>query len=303
MDNLKENKPTVTPISAEKPKRKPPVFLIILIIALCCVIAYLGYTYSNLKKQSEIEKTELERQKNNLENELKSIYNQYDSLKTENDTMNLKLLAEQQRIEKLLKVNANNVYKIRMYEKELQTIREVLKSYVFQIDSLNQANIALKTENIEVKQRLKQTEIEKEELIVQKEELTQVVERASMLSAKNIVITPLNKRSKENLNANKVDKIRTCFTIRENAVVVPGNKTVYLRIARPDEVILTSGVNLFEYQGEQIVFTASREVQYENADVELCIFWTNDGQLTPGAYKVSIFTEGNEIGSSTFTLK
>jgi hypothetical protein len=303
MDNLQENKPTVTPISSENPKRKPPVFLIILIIALCCVIAYLGYTYSNLKKQSEIEKTELERQKNNLENELKSIYNQYDSLKTENDTMNLKLLAEQQRIEKLLKVNANNVYKIRMYEKELQTIREVLKSYVFQIDSLNQANIALRTENIEVKQRLKQTEIEKEELIVQKEELTQVVEKASMLSAKNIVITPLNKRSKENLNANKVDKIRTCFTIRENAVVVPGNKTVYLRIARPDDVILTSGVNLFEFQGEQIVFTTSREVQYENADVELCIFWTNDGQLTPGAYKVNIFTEGNEIGSSTFTLK
>lgn len=290
-------------MQAEKPKRKFPVFLIILIIALCCVIAYLGFTYNNLKKQSEIEKTELERQKGNLENELKSIYNQYDSLKTENDTMNLKLLAEQQRIEKLLKVNANNVYKIRMYEKELETIREVLKSYVYQIDSLNQANIALRTENIEVKQKLKQTEIEKEELTVQKKELTQVVEKASVLSAKNIVITPLNKRSKENLNADKVDKIRTCFTIRENAVIPPGNKTVYLRIARPDDVILTSGVDLFEYQGEQIIFTASREVQYENTDIELCIFWTNDGQLTPGTYRVNIYVEGNDIGSTTFTLK
>lgn len=303
MDNIQENKPAGTPVPADKPKRRSPVFLIILIVALCCVIGYLGYTYNNLKKQSEIEKTELERQKNNLENELKSIYNQYDSLKTENDTMNLKLLAEQQRIEKLLKINANNVYKIRMYEKELQTIREVLKSYVYQIDSLNQANIALRTENIEVRQKLKQTEIEKEELIVQKEELTQVVEKASLLSAKNIVITPLNKRSKENLHADKVDKIRTCFTIRENAVVLPGNKTVYIRIARPDEVILTSGVNLFEFQGEQIVFTASREVQYENADIELCIFWTNDGQLTPGTYKVNIYAEGNEIGNTTFALK
>lgn len=303
MENIQENKPSGPVIQAGKPKRKPPVLLIILIIALCCVIAYLGYTYHNLKKQSEIEKTELERQKGNLENELKSIYNQYDSLKTENDTMNLKLLAEQQRIEKLLKVNANNVYKIRMYEKELATIREVLKSYVYQIDSLNQANIALRTENIEVKQKLKQTEIEKEELIVQKEELSQVVEKASVLNAKNIVITPLNKRSKENLNANKIDKIRTCFTIRENAVIPPGNKIIYLRIARPDDVILTSGVDLFEYQGEQIVYTASREVQYENTDVELCIFWTNDGQLTPGAYKVNIYAEGNDIGSSTFTLK
>jgi Asp-tRNA(Asn)/Glu-tRNA(Gln) amidotransferase C subunit len=217
--------------------------------------------------------------------------------------MNLKLLAEQQRIEKLLKISANNVYKIRMYEKELKTIREVLKSYIIQIDSLNQANIALRTENIEVKQKLRQTEIEKDELTVQKEELTQMVEKASVLSAKNIVITPLNKRSKENLRSDKVDKLRTCFTIRENAVMPPGNKTIYLRITRPDDVILSSGVNLFEFQGEQIVFSASREVQYENVDIELCIFWTNDGQLIPGTYRINIYADGNDIGSMTFALK
>jgi hypothetical protein len=303
MDNIQEKQSSGPVITTGKTKRKPPVILIILIIILSCAIIYLGFTYNNLKKQSEIDKTELERQKSNLETELQSIYNQYDSLKTENDTMNLKLLAEQQRIEKLLKISANNVYKIRMYEKELETIRQVLKSYIYQIDSLNQANIALRSENIDVKQKLRQTEIEKDELTVQKEELTQMVEKASVLSAKNIVITPLNKRSKENLRSDKVDKIRTCFTIRENSVIPPGNKIIYLRIARPDDVILTSGVNLFEYQGEQVVFSASREVQYENVDIELCIFWTNDGQLIPGTYRVNIYVDGNDIGSITFALK
>jgi len=303
MDNIQEKQPSGPVISDGKNKRKPPVFLIILIIILSCVIIFLGFTYNNLKKQSSIEKTELERQKTNLENELQNIYNQYDSLKTENDTMNLKLLAEQQRIEKLLKISANNVYKIKMYEKELGTIREVLKSYIVQIDSLNQSNIALRAENIEVKQKLKQTEIEKEELTVQKEELTQMVEKASVLSAKNIIVTPLNKRSKEYLRSEKVDKIRTCFTIRENAVIPFGNKIIYLRIARPDDVILTSGVNTFEFQGDQIVFTASREVQYENVDIELCIFWTNDGQLIPGNYRATIYSDGYEIGSTTFALK
>jgi len=303
MDNIQEKQSSGPAITTGKTKRKPPVILIILIIILSCAIIYLGFTYNNLRKQSEIEKTELERQKSILETELQSIYNQYDSLKTENDTMNLKLLAEQQRIEKLLKISANNVYKIRMYEKELETIRQVLKSYIYQIDSLNQANITLRSENIEVKQKLRQTEIEKDELTVQKEELTQMVEKASVLSAKNIVITPLNKRSKENLRSDKVDKIRTCFTIRENSVIPPGNKIIYLRIARPDDVILTSGVNLFEYQGEQVVFSASREVQYENVDIELCIFWTNDGQLIPGTYRVNIYVDGNDIGSITFALK
>lgn len=287
----------------QEKKRKAPVFLIVLIVILSAVIVYLGFTYYNLKKQSEIDRTELERQKTNLETELYNIYNQYDSLKSDNDTMNLKLAAQQQRIEKLLKVNANSVYKIQMYEKELKTIREVLKSYIYQIDSLNQANIALRTENIEVRQKLKQTEIEKQELTTQKEALTQMVEKASVLSAKNIVITPLNKRSRENVRSDKVDKLRTCFTLRENTVMTPGNKTIYLRIVRPDEVVLTSGVNLFELQGEQIVFSASREVQYENVDIDLCIFWTNDGQLIPGNYQVHIYAEGNEIGSTTFALK
>lgn len=303
MNQLQNNPSTGTGQTGGRARRKRPVFLIIVLIILGCTLIYLGYTYNELKKQSEIEKTELERQKANLEDELKSIYTQYDSLKSENDTMNLKLIVEQQRIERLLKINANNVYKIRMYEKELETIRKVLKSYIYQIDSLNQANIALRTENIEVRQQLRKVEKEKEDLSQVKEELETKVEKASVISAKNIIVTPLNKRSKENIRTDRVEKLRTCFTLRENAIIPAGNKIIYLRIARPDDVILTSGVNLFEFQGEQIVYTANREVQYENVDIELCIFWTNDGQLIPGDYRVNLYCDGNEIGSTTFSLK
>jgi len=286
-----------------KPKRKPPVLLILLVIILALALGYLGYTYVELKKQSETEKAELERQRGQLEDELLDIYAQYDSLKSENDTMNLKLVAEQQRIDRLLKINANNVYKIRMYEKELETIRKVLRSYVVQIDSLNQANIALRTENIEVRRQLQQTEWEKEELTQEKEELTSKVEQASVMAAKDIVITGLNKKSKEKIKVDKIDKLRVCFTIRENTIVSPGPKIIYMRIARPDDVILTSGVNFFDFEGEQIVYTASREIEYENTDIDLCIFWTNDGQLVVGNYDVSLYAEGNQIGSTTFSLK
>lgn len=303
MDQIQDTPSTGSNPAAGKPRKKRPVLLILVFIILACTLGYLGYTYNELKKQSEIEKAELERQKANLEEELRSIYSQYDSLKSENDTMNLKLMAEQLRIERLLKINANNVYKIRMYEKELETIRTVLKSYIYQIDSLNQANVALRSENIEVRQQLRKVEKEKEDLSQVKEELETKVGIASVINAKNIVVTPLNKRSKENFKADKVDKLQTCFNLRENAIIPAGNKIIYLRISRPDDVILTSGVNLFEFQGEQIVYTASREVQYENVDIELCIFWTNDGQLIPGAYRVNLYCDGNDIGSTTFSLK
>jgi len=285
-------------------RKKTPVFLIILVIALVCAVGYLGFTYYDLKKQSEIEKAELTRQREKLESELMVIYTEYDSLKSENDTMNIKLVAEQDRIERLLKVNANNVYKIRMYEKELQTIRKVLRSYVVQIDSLNMANQELRAENIEVRQQLRRADRDRQELTQAKEELSSKVEMASILSAKNIVVTPLrNDKGRETTRYDKVIRLRTCFTLRENPILEPGPKIIYMRIARPDNVILTAGVNFFDFEGEQIVYTASREVSYENIDVDMCLYWQNDGQLVPGTFNLTLYAEGHQIGSTTFALK
>jgi hypothetical protein len=303
MDQIKATNPDLPYQPPQRPKKRFPILWIVLVIMLAAAIGYLWYTYSDLKKQSAIEKAELERQKDQLEGELMDIYGQYDSLKSENDTMNLKLQAEQARIEKLLKINANNVYKIRMYEKELGTIRKVLRSYVVQIDSLNLANQELRAENIEVRQELQRVESERQELTEAKDELSSKVELASILSAKNIVITPLNKRSKEIDRTTKVVKLRVCFTLRENPILEPGPKIVYLRVVRPDDEVLVSGVNFFDYQGEQIVCTASREVSYENLDVDMCIYWNNDGQLVPGKYKVYLYADGYEIGTSGFGLR
>jgi hypothetical protein len=76
-----------------------------------------------------------------------------------------------------------------------------------------------------------------------------------------------------------------------------------MRIARPDDVILTAGMNFMDFGGEQIVYTASREVSYENVDVDMCIYWQNDGQLVPGAYDLNLYADGYVIGSTSFALK
>ncbi len=285
--------------------KKKPVFLIILVIALVCAVGYLGYTYLDLRKRSEIEKAELTRQREKLEGELRDIYAEYDSLKSENDTMNMKLQAEQDRIERLLKINANNVYKIHMYEKELTTIRKVLRSYVVQIDSLNTANQELRAQNLEVHQRLQRSETEKAELTQARDELSSKVEMASVLSAKNIVVAALrNEKGRETDRYDKTIRLRVCFTLRENPILEPGPREVYMRIVRPDNVVLTSGVNFFDFEGEQTLYTASREVNYENVDVDLCLYWQNDdGQLIPGAYDLTLYAGGHIIGSTTFALR
>lgn len=297
-----------------KQEKKPPYILIILIIILVGGLGIISSQYLRLKKTSQEREMFLEEEKTDLTNQLNNMYTQYDSLKTENDTINLKLEAEQAKIQRLLSINASNVQKIRLYKKELGTLRNIMRSYIIQIDSLNRRNQELVAENQEVRTQLYQIESSKKQLEEQNVELSTKVETASILQAKDIVATPLNKRSKENFSTTKVVKIRTCFTVRENAIVPAGTKTLFIRIVRPDEVVLANSPdNLFQYNDEMIVYSAKRDLEYENQDIDICIFWDRDipesgitklsEDLIGGTYSVDIFHAGNIIGTTTFTLK
>ena len=67
------------------------------------------------------------------------------------DSLTDQLGAEQDKIRQLLKRDASNATKIRMYQRELETLRKVMRSYIVQIDSLNTRNQELTAENIQVR--------------------------------------------------------------------------------------------------------------------------------------------------------
>ncbi len=299
---------------APVPEKKPPYLLIIIIVVLLGGLGVLSTQYFRIKKDSELKERIIEEEKDDLTQQLNNMYMEYDSLKTENDSMNLKLEAEQAKIQRLLGISASNAQKIRLYKKELETLRDIMKSYIVQIDSLNQRNQLLMAENREVRTRLFEVETSKEQLETEREELTTKVAQASMLQAKDIQAIPLNRRSRDTYRTKRVAKIRTCFTIRENPIIPAGVKTIYIRINRPDDVVLTNDANnLFEYNDEMIVFSASRDLEYENQDIEMCIYWDRpeleegitmvSEDLIDGTYSVDIFHEGNIIGTTTFTLR
>ena len=93
-----------------------------------------------------------------LEQELTDLSTNYDNLKTSNDTLNEKLLVEQEKIATLLeemkKFRDNSYAEINKYKREIGTLKTVLRSYVVQIDSLNRLNQQLAQENTEVKQQM-----------------------------------------------------------------------------------------------------------------------------------------------------
>ena len=293
-------------------KKNSVSLLTTILVIMSLALIVLAYVFFDMKKDNKATILKLqeyskfiESTRDSLENELKGIIVQYDSLKTNNDTINHKLEMQQDRIKKLLALRLNDAEKIKKYEKELVTIREVLRSYIVQIDSLNTKNQLLLVENKELRNVSVRLETEKKQLAQEKEELISITEEAKTLIAAGIDIVPLNKRNKKNDKVDKIEIIRTDFTLRKNTVAEAGPKIIYLRLIRPDGVVLgspkTGGV--IEYQSEQIPYSASREVNYERNDLPVSIFWNNNGDLVKGNYKCELYCENKVIGTGNFILK
>lgn len=289
----------------KKPKLPMPVIFIIITLSVLATILTIMFIKNTRELSDTREEVQyVEEQKKSLETELNGLIIGYDSLKTENDSINQELEVQQNKIRRLLGINASNTTKIRLYEKELKTLREVMRSYIIQIDSLNTKNRELTEENVAVRTKLRKVQSDYQDLSDTKDELSSKVALAQKLTAKNIISVGLNSRSKEKDKTDKIEKLRVCFTIRENHVADPGKKMIYLRIIRPDEIVLSSPeAGMFDFNGEQLVYSAKRELEYDNQDIDMCIFWDKGEELVEGTYNFILYCEGYEIGSATLYLK
>lgn len=291
--------------SASPKSNKGLVILLFIIIAVLIAAIVVIYTKSSQKitEQSEVQQI-IEDQKTSLQKELTDMIGEYDALKSDNDSMNKMISGQQEKIKRLLSERANNITLITKYKKELGTLREVLKSYIAQVDSLNTRNQQLVQENVQVKTNLEQARNENTKISQEKEQLSSQVQKASVITTSNIVVTPLNKRGKDENKLKNMMKLKVCFTMRENSIAKAGTKDVFIRITRPDgNVIAYSQTDVFDFQGQQVVYSAKRQVEYENKDIDVCIYWDNNKQLILGEYTVDIFTDGNMIGTTKFTIK
>lgn len=284
-------------------KKNVPVGMIALSIILTGALAFIIWMYFDQKEKMTVMETALTQEKDSLANELRVLAANFDTIKTDNDSLKAGLEREKKKIVQLLSINASNIQLIKKYKLEIGTMREIMKSYIVQIDSLNTRNKILVAENTQIKQEYTKVQSTNTELQKTKEELTSKVEIASVIQAKDIVATSLNKKRKETTRLNLLDKLRICCTLRENPLAKAGPKEVFMRVLRPDSlVIATSPDNLFEYGGNKLIYSANRTIDYMNQDVDLCIYLDNTGDFVPGNYSVELYLENNKIGKTTFML-
>ncbi len=284
------------------------ILYIVVISVLVVIIGIISYLYNQQIDETEQKISEIVKvteEKAEIKAELSSMYIQYDSLETDNDSLIIIRDEQKDKIKSLLNNINNKKFEIRSYKKEITTMRNIMKSYIFQIDSLNTRNQLLIAENKEVKAKFRNEKKAKEKLQSMADELEEKIEIASTLKAKEINIEILKKRGRMTKSAQRVEKVKVCFLLPENAIAESGSKEIFIRIARPDELVLTeSETNLFLFEDKEIVYSAMRIVDYNNLiSNDACIFYNNYEELIPGTYNVDIFLDGQIIGESVFTLK
>ena len=282
----------------------------IIVIVLAVILVVLGVLYFLQNREHRSILNELNTEKDSIQLELNQLVESYDSLETENDTINEQLFVAQTKVKDLLleieQTKKVSLGKINAYQQQVTSLRSIMRDFVVQIDSLNQRNEELMAENREVKEQFKRSESEKQQLSEEKEELQQNLQRASRLQVRNLIVEPLNVRSKETKFARRVDKIRIYFILSENVAAKRGPKNIYARIMRPDQLLmLKSEDNTFKFEDLEIQYSAMREVVYEGHDLPVAIFWDNadEGDLMPGEYTVDLFADGFNIGTTTFELR
>ncbi len=288
-------------------KDKKDKILMIIIGCLSVVLILLFVFFLVEKSENRKHIAAIHEEKELLEQELTDLSHNYDNLKTTNDTLNNKLLQEQEKIatllDKMKEFRDNSYAEINRYKKEIGTLKNVLRSYIVQIDSLNQLNIKLAKENNEVRQQMNWVRERNEKLETQQKDMKEVIARASALKTENFIVYPVNKKDKE-INWKKCYNLKAEFVVTKNITAQRGERTIYLRLKRPDDkVIAFSDKSFFKYQNVSLTYSAKREITYEGERLEMAIYWPNDGSLVPGKYTAELFSNNELIGSTEFILK
>jgi hypothetical protein len=257
----------------------------------------------------ETERAQLEKELDSLMIDYEEVQNDYGSLTDSMTTKDSIIQAKSIEIKKLLA----RTHDYRKVKRQLRILRGIQQSYVDQLDSLYTVNHELKTKLDEANTQIKHEQSKSSNLSKEKEQLSEKVAKGSIIKAYNVTGTGYHLKGKklrevETHKARRTDRIKICFTLAENLVVDPGPKTVYIRVARPDGVIIRKGdgdAYSFHADGAKLQFTMKKDIEYKNKSMKMCVLWDKHGDkdAMKGVYNISVFLDNQKIGSSSFELE
>jgi flagellar basal body-associated protein FliL len=264
-------------------------------------LAYVWATKSSLVKDLNAEKEDLTQQMIALRGDYESLSSDYESVNSQLDSSREEV---NQLIERIQKTEATNRAKMRQYEKELGTLRSIMRGYIVQIDSLNQLNHKLTVDAANARREAAEHRKMNEQLTAQVEDLTGKVVTGSVIKARGLRLEAYNSAGKLIDRSKNVARLLVTLSLVENALAEPGPVRVYVRVKDPAGDLLDDGRGAsFTLDGQTLAATASREVDYQGQEVELSIYVNNIPAFQKGIYTVEAFTSQARLGSAELMLR
>ena len=227
-------------------------------------------------------------------------------LKEKNDS--LQEYAE--RIDNLLRSGKLNKAQLAKAMEEIDQLRYYKRKYLNQIDSLSTQITALNNENKDLRGKVDKEKRQNESLNMENVRLNNKVAIGAKLNVKAIYVTGVKNRSngkeRETNRASQLEKLKVTYTIDENYVNDPGEKTVFMKVLGPDGATLyneSAGSGTFTFQGQESLYSVKQQMEFDQKAKEMTTYWTKGSTFAKGNYKLELFVDGFLIGSSNFELK
>jgi len=286
---------------------------IVIIAILLGVLGFMAYKINSQDKEYVYisqEYANLDEDRKELAVELEAMKMNYDTLSVTNSEMQAKIDEQENELSVLLKKVKNKDYDITKLKAEANTLRGIMKNYIHQIDSLNQANQLLTAERNAEAERANSAEAKGKELEGELSTSKEMNAKGSVLTTGEYVNTALFERNTgkqvDTDRASKTEMIKSCFRIRKNPIAKPGMRTLYMAVVGPDNKVLTGKTSgNISVGGAETPYSVTREVDYQQNDADVCVYYTaNEGyEFQKGNYKINVYENGGLIGTSNITLK
>ena len=276
------------------------------ICILAVILVAISGLYFKIHQDQKRDYQFLEIERDSIQSNLGVLMEDFDNLQITNDTISQNLATERLRADSLMqqlqKERNLSLRKIKQYEKQVTMLRGIMEGYLKQIDSLNTLNKKLINENVDYRKQVASQTLRADMAEEKAAELDTKVRQGAVVRARDIVLSTLNANGKVVTRAARAARLKVDFVLSANELANPGERTVYVRITSPDGYLLTTDAATFDFEGSPLIYTASREVDYQNDDLDVGLFYNGDG-ITAGKYAIEVYMDGIKIGSTETILR
>ncbi|HNP33822.1 MAG TPA: hypothetical protein PKN96_11065 [Flavobacterium sp.] len=252
--------------------------------------------------------TTVKSEKESVMKDLADLKATYDAAIAENTSMSDELIAERDKVVKLmadLKASKGDNASLMKYKTQYKALEQKMNNLMQEVAVLKSQNQTLTTNLDSTKVVLEDSKKYNQVLVGQNEELAKTVEKGSKLSVTNLKTASYKVRSSGKQvatdKASRTDMLKISFTIAENKIAKQGDKTYYVQVIDSKNNVLGDKATI-SFGENSLTYSFTTTVKYENKTVEVSEQLPGK-DFAKGTYYVNVFDKDELVSKSSFSLR